>query len=96
MDNCIYHKVNERKICYLVLYVDDILIATNDVETLYEVKQFLLKNFDMKDMGEASYVIGIQIYRERSRGILGLSQDTYIKKVLERFWMKVVRQVHLP
>ena len=96
MDNCIYHKVNERKICYLVLYVDDILIATNDVETLYEVKQFLLKNFDMKDMGKASYVIGIQIYRERSRGILGLSQDTYIKKVLERFWMKVVRQVHLP
>ena len=32
MDNCIYHKVSESKICYLVLYVDDILLATNDVE----------------------------------------------------------------
>ena len=32
---------------------------------LYEVKQFLLENFDMKDMGEASYVIGIKILRER-------------------------------
>ena len=39
--------------------MDDILLATNDMGTLYEVKQFLLKNFDMKDMGEASYVIGL-------------------------------------
>ena len=52
------------------------------------MKQFLSKNFDMKDMGEASYVIGIKIHRERSRGILGLSQETYINKFLERFWMK--------
>ena len=74
--------------CFLVLYVDDILLATNAMGTLYEVKQFLLKNFDMKDMGEASYVIGIKIHRERSRGILGLSQETYINKVLERFQMK--------
>ena len=88
MDNCIYHKVSGSKICYLVLYVDDILLVTNDVGTLYEVKQFLSKNFDMKDMGEASYVIGIKIHRERSRGILGLSQETYINKVLERFQMK--------
>ncbi|KAL0386472.1 UNVERIFIED_CONTAM: Retrovirus-related Pol polyprotein from transposon TNT 1-94 [Sesamum latifolium] len=39
-------------------------------------------------MGEASYVIGIKIHRDRSRCILGLSQETYINKVLERFWMK--------
>ena len=42
----------------------------------------------MKDMGEASYVIGIKIYRDRPRGILGLSQETYIDKLLERFRMK--------
>jgi len=42
----------------------------------------------MKDMGDASYVIGIKIHKDRSRGILGLSQETYINKILERFWMK--------
>ena len=68
--------------------MDHILLATNDKGLLYEVKQFLSKNFDMKDMGEASYVIGIKIHWERSRGILGLSQETYINKVLERFNMK--------
>ena len=71
-----------------VLNVDDILLATNDKGLLYEVKQFLSKNFDMKDMGEAPYVIDIKIHRERSRGILSLSQETYINKVLERFNMK--------
>ncbi|KAL0433573.1 UNVERIFIED_CONTAM: Retrovirus-related Pol polyprotein from transposon TNT 1-94 [Sesamum latifolium] len=46
------------------------------------------KNFEMKEMGEASYVIGVKIHRDRSRCILGLSQETYINKVLERFQMK--------
>ena len=88
MDQCIYQKVSGSKICFLVLYVDDILLATNDKDLLHEVKQFLSKNFDMKDMGEASYVIGIKIHRDRPRGILGLSQETYIDKLLERFRMK--------
>ena len=88
MDQCIYQKVSESKICFLVLYVDDILLATNDRDLLYKVKQFLSKNFDMKDMGETSYVIGIKIHREMSRGILDLSQETYINKVLERLNMK--------
>src|SRR5215470_15393951 len=42
----------------------------------------------MKDMGEASYVIGIKIHRDRTQCILGLSQEAYINKVLERFRMK--------
>ncbi|RVW35870.1 Retrovirus-related Pol polyprotein from transposon TNT 1-94 [Vitis vinifera] len=80
--------VNGSKVCFLVLYVDDILLATNDKGLLHEVKQFISKNFDMKDMSQASYVIGIKIHRDKFQGILGLSQETYINKVLERFWMK--------
>jgi len=73
MDKCIYLKVSGIKICFLVLYVGDILLATNDRGLLHEVKQFLSKNFDMKDMGDASYVIGIKIHKDRPQGILGLS-----------------------
>ena len=88
MDQCIYQKVSGSNTCFLVLYVDNILLATNDKEMMHGVKQFLSKNFDMKDMGEASYVIDIKIHRDRSRSIFGLSQETYINKVLERFRMK--------
>ena len=55
---------------------------------MHEVKQFLSNHFDMKDMGAVSYVIGIKIFRDRHNGILGLSQETYINRVLERFRMK--------
>ena len=43
-----------------------------------------MKKFDMKDLGDASFVLGIQIHRDCSRGILGLSQKSSIKKVLKR------------
>lgn len=46
----------------LVLYVDDILLATNDLDLLHDTKKYLSNNFEMKDMGETSYVIGIEIF----------------------------------
>ncbi|GJV45381.1 putative RNA-directed DNA polymerase [Tanacetum coccineum] len=49
---------------------------------------FLSENFEMKDLGEASHVTGIEIYRDRSRGILGLSQRAYIDKILKKYNMQ--------
>ena len=68
MDQCIYHKISGSKICFLLLYVDDILLASNDKGMIHEVKQFLSISIDMKDMGDASYVIGIKIHRGRHQG----------------------------
>ena len=53
--------------------MDDILLAANDLGLLHETKKFLSKNFEMKDMGKATYVIGIEIFYDRSQGLLGLS-----------------------
>jgi hypothetical protein len=75
------------KMIFLVLYVDDILLASNDLGLLHETKQLLSQSFEMKDLGEASYVIGIEIHRDRQHKILRLSQKAYIEKVLERFRM---------
>jgi hypothetical protein len=55
------------------MYAVDILLASCDKGLLEETKRFLSSNFDMKDMGEASYVLGIEIYRDKQRGVLGLS-----------------------
>ena len=68
--------------------MDDILLASSDLGLLGETKEYLSKNFHMVDMGEANYVIGIEIFRDRSRGVLGLSQKGYIDQVLERFNMQ--------
>ena len=87
VDDCIYHKFNGSKHIYLVLYVDGILLATIDIGMLHETKRFLSNKFEMKDLGDSSFVLGIQIHRDCSRGILGLSQKSYIEKILKRFGM---------
>ena len=74
----------------MILYVDDILLASSDLGLLHETKKFLTKNFEMKDMGEVAYVIGIEIFRDQSQRLLGLSQKAYINKVLERFRMEII------
>ncbi|KAF7824088.1 Retrovirus-related Pol polyprotein from transposon TNT 1-94 [Senna tora] len=55
------------KFIFLVLYVDDILLASSDLDLLNETKSFLSAAFEMKDLGEASYVLGIEIRRDRSQ-----------------------------
>ena len=65
MYECIYHKFYRSKCIFLVIYVDDILLASNDIGLLHETKRFLAKNFEMKDLGDASFVLEIQIFRDR-------------------------------
>ena len=67
-DNCVYAKFKNGKCIFLVLYVDDILLASSDVNLLLEIKKFLSSKFDMKDLGEASFVLGIEIHRDRAKG----------------------------
>ncbi|KAJ8761561.1 hypothetical protein K2173_004337 [Erythroxylum novogranatense] len=50
----------------------------------------------MKDLGEATYILGIKIYRDRSKRLLGLSQSTYIDKMLKRFSMEQSKRGYLP
>jgi hypothetical protein len=59
-NNCVYAKFKNGKIIFLKLYVDDILLASSEVNMLQETKQFLSSKFDTKDLGEASYVLGIE------------------------------------
>jgi hypothetical protein len=76
-DNCVYTKFKNGRFIFLILYVDDILLGSSDVGLLLETKKFLSSKFDMKYLGEASFVLGREIHRDRSKGVLGLSQNTY-------------------
>ena len=81
---------------FLVIYVDDILLIGNDVETLSNVKKWLAEEFQMKDLGKASYILGIQIIRDRKNKLLALSLASYIDKVLARFLMQDSKKRLLP
>ena len=79
-----------------MLYVDDILLFRNDTAVLSSVKVWFSKTFHMKDLGDASYVLGIKLYHDRSRKLIGLSQSMYIDKVLNMFQMEQSKKGLLP
>ena len=81
---------------FLILYVDDILLIGNDIEFLDSIKGYLNKDFSMKDLGEAAYILGIKIYRDRSRRLIRLSMSTYLDKILKEFKMDQSNKDFLP
>ena len=95
-DHCMYLQRSSYGFLILSLYVDDILIAGNNKEMIDTTKKWLSSNFEMKGMGEASYVLGVKIIRDRAKRLLGLSQETYIKKMLERYHMQDSKPMATP
>ncbi|GJT16366.1 retrotransposon protein, putative, ty1-copia subclass [Tanacetum coccineum] len=86
----VYKKASRSTIVFLILYVDDILIMGNNIPMLQDVKSWLGKCFAMKDLGEEAYILGIKLYRDRSRRLIDLSQNAYIDKILKRFKMDII------
>ena len=87
-DHSVYfRKLQDGSFIYLLLYVDDMLIASRNQGEICRLKAQLSKEFEMKDLGEAKKILGMEIVRDRQRGTLCLTQKQYLKKVLQRFGM---------
>jgi Reverse transcriptase (RNA-dependent DNA polymerase) len=82
-DSCVYFKrlVGDEFI-YLLLYVDDMLIASSDMDEIRKVKKQLSSAFEMKDLGAATRILGMEITRDRSQRKLFLSQKDFAGKVI--------------
>ena len=81
-------------IIILVIYVDDMLIASSSMSEIKLLKAQLSKKFEMKDLGEAKQILRMKICR--SAGCIKLSQQKYLQKILDRFQCTNVRRTDLP
>ncbi|GKA80948.1 retrotransposon protein, putative, ty1-copia subclass [Tanacetum coccineum] len=95
-DPCVYLKASGSNVSFLVLYVDDMLLMGNSVTMLKEVKSWLCRCFSMKDLGEATYILGIKIIRDRSKWLIALSQSAYLEKILKKFIMENSKKGYAP
>ncbi|KAL4022437.1 hypothetical protein IC575_016170 [Cucumis melo] len=93
---CVYKRIINFTVVFLVLYVDDILLIGNDVGHLTDIKKWLATQFQMKDLENAQYVLGIQIVRNRKKKTLAMSQTSYIHKMLSRYKMQNSKKGLLP
>lgn len=95
-DHSIFVKTANNSILIIALYVDDMLIAGNDRATIDAFKTTLSERFEMTDLGNARWMLGMEIRRDRARRILSISQEQYIEKILERHGMANCRPVSTP
>ena len=96
-DSCVYHKkISDGSFVYLLLYVDDMLIIARSMSEINKLKTQLSGKFEMKDLGAAKKILGMEIYRDRRAGKLYLSQKKYTEKELERFAMQNVKPMNTP
>ena len=86
-DQCVYTRVQDGHVIVIALYVDDLLLASDDLTTLAKLKRALAARFEMEDMGEASFILGIDIRRDRTARTVSIGQAAYVTAVLQRHGM---------
>ena len=95
-DRCVFIRNTNGIIIIVSAYVDDLLIITNSVPGLAQFKEQLNARFKMSDLGEAKFILGWHIHRDRKRRIVFVNQHKYAATILERFQMTDARATHTP
>lgn len=93
---CVYFKCLNKKITIIALYVDDFYVFSNCNDTKSKLYKLLESNFNVKNLGSLKNCLGINITRDKSKGILTLDQSAYIRKLLKIFGMEQCRPVSTP
>ena len=93
-DKCLYTKVYEDIVIYVCLYVDDMLIISNEMKGILETKRFLSSTFKMKDLGQVDTILGIKV--KQNSGGYELCQSHYAEKVLDKFKYLKFKEVNTP
>ncbi|KAH9647635.1 hypothetical protein KPL70_025262 [Citrus sinensis] len=93
-NHCAYYKrFEDNDFIILLLYVDDMLVAGLNKDRIQELKAQLAREFEMKDLGPANKILGMQIHRDRNNKKILPSQKNYLKKILRRFNMQDYKSI---
>jgi hypothetical protein len=96
-ETCLYvFKGEKGEICYLVVYVDDLLLAASSRKYMNKIKQMLSAAFKMRDLGPASHLLGLEIRRDRANYTIALTQRKYACTILDRTGMADCKPCRTP
>ena len=93
-DPCVY--VNKDTGVLIAMWVDDLIIFGKDMTSIQDLKAVLNKEYEMKDLGELKYFLGIQVHRSKEQKLIHISQSGYIGTLLERYKMQDSNPARVP
>jgi hypothetical protein len=80
----------------IALYVDDITMVSKDLEGINKDKAALRESYEMTDLGDISWILGMHVMHDRNAGWIAISQQKYIEEILGRFRMSDMRPISTP
>jgi hypothetical protein len=95
-DHCVYIRRTALSVIIIALYVDDLLIASSQPTELAQFKDDLTAQFEMEDLGEAAFILGIDIKRSRADRSISIGQAAYINTLLQRHGLADCKPVSTP
>ncbi|GBM04026.1 Retrovirus-related Pol polyprotein from transposon TNT 1-94 [Araneus ventricosus] len=95
-DKCVYKLKNRKGELIVIIYVDDLICCTSNVNLYLEFKKFLSNEFAIKDLGKLNFCLGIEFKQNVKNGQITMSQSKYIENVLEKFNMQDAKTVKTP
>lgn len=96
VDSCIYYLIDRNKMTFVAVYIDDLLIFTNDLERKCFLQHELSKRFKMTNLGEAAFCVGLKLSRDRTNGLIFLNQRRHVMDLLTKFEMVDCNTVETP
>src|SRR5579859_4934380 len=93
-DPCVY--INKTTGIIIAMWVDDLIIFGKDMASINDLKVQLNEEYEMKDLGELKYFLGIQVHRDRERKIIHINQSGYNRTILERYGMQNSKPASTP
>ena len=95
-DLCVYIYTEGGAIYVLTLYVDEVLLLGKDRKVVERIKRKLVGRFSMTHMGDVLLVFGMEVTRDRTKGTITITQENYVKSLLERYGMGNCNPAHTP
>lgn len=98
-DECLYILRDPETgeiVMLVIVYVDDMGVAAKCITIINKFKDDLRKHFDITDLGELHWILGIQVIRDQNARTIYLNQTAYIHSFLERFGMTNCVPTHTP
>lgn len=96
-DPCVYTKrLGHDKLLILGVYVDDLLLLSNNLEDMTDMKKVLQETFTMTDLGPAQRILNINITRDRENRMILLDQAQYIQKMCSKFRLEQAKPAPTP
>jgi transposase InsO family protein len=95
-DHAVFTRTRNSALSIIALYVDDITMASKDMETIDQDKASLRESYEMTDLGDISWILGMHVTRDRDAGWIAISQQKHIEETLERFGKSDIRPISTP